>query len=188
MLRSTRQRFGGIAILFHWGIALGVVFLYALGLYMDELEYQDPWFNGARALHKGLGMLLLAAILARWLWRLVDVQPAPLETWRAFEQWASQVMKGALYLLLVLVPLSGYLLSTAAGEPIDVFGWFQIPALLSGLPMQEDIAGEAHELLANLLIVLAVLHALAAIKHHVFDHDDTLRRMTFRPLRSSPRE
>ncbi|MFZ5467758.1 MAG: cytochrome b [Pseudomonadota bacterium] len=188
MLRSTRQRFGSVAILFHWGIALGVVALYALGLYMDELEYQDPWFNSAMELHKGLGMLLFAAILARWLWRLVDVQPVPLETCSAFEQWSARVMKAVLYLLLVLVPLSGYLISSAEGQPIDVFGWFQVPALISGLPEQEDVAGEVHEFLSNLLIALAAVHALAAIKHHVFDHDDTLRRMTFRPLRSPPRE
>ena len=126
MLRSTRQRFGSIAILFHWGIALGVVVLYALGLYLDELGYQDPWFNRAMDLHKGLGMLLFAAILARWLWRRVDVQPVPLETYSAFEQWSARMMKAVLYLLLVLVPLSGYLISSAEGQPIDVFGWFQV--------------------------------------------------------------
>lgn len=188
MLRSTRQRFGSIAILFHWGIALGVVVLYALGLYLDELGYQDPWFNRAMDLHKGLGMLLFVAILARWLWRRVDVQPVPLETYSAFEQWSSRMMKAMLYLLLVLVPLSGYLISSAEGQPIDVFGWFHVPALISGLPEQADVAGEVHEYLAHLLIALAAVHALAAIKHHVFDHDDTLRRMTFRPLRSSSRE
>jgi cytochrome b561 len=73
--------------------------------------------------------------------------------------------------------LSGYLISTADGRAVEVFGWFSIPATLSGLENQEDIAGEIHEWLAFTLIGLVMLHALAATKHHFINRDATLKRM-----------
>ncbi|MNR57354.1 hypothetical protein D3C85_1781150 [compost metagenome] len=73
--------------------------------------------------------------------------------------------------------ISGYLISTAEGVAIDVFGWFSVPATLSGLPEQADVAGVIHFYLAWSLVVLAVLHALAALKHHFLDRDPTLTRM-----------
>ncbi len=75
------------------------------------------------------------------------------------------------------VIVAGYLISTADGEPISVFGWFSVPATLSGLPDQADVAGEIHLYLAWALVVFAVLHALAALKHHFVDRDPTLKRM-----------
>lgn len=79
--------------------------------------------------------------------------------------------------LLVAVIVAGYLISTADGEPISVFGWFSVPATLSGLPDQADVAGEIHLYLAWALVVFAVLHAFAALKHHFIDRDPTLKRM-----------
>jgi cytochrome b561 len=73
--------------------------------------------------------------------------------------------------------LSGYLISTADGRPVDVFGIFTLPATLSGLPNQADTAGDLHLAMAIAVIVLAALHALAALKHHFIDRDRTLRRM-----------
>jgi cytochrome b561 len=73
--------------------------------------------------------------------------------------------------------LSGYLISTADGRGLEVFDWFSVPATLSGLDRQEDIAGEVHLYLAWTVIVLAALHALAALKHHFIDRDPTLMRM-----------
>jgi cytochrome b561 len=73
--------------------------------------------------------------------------------------------------------ISGYLISTADGRPISVFGWFEVPALITGIPNQEDRAGDVHFYAAWALVILAALHALAAFKHHLIDRDDTLRRM-----------
>ena len=72
---------------------------------------------------------------------------------------------------------SGYLISTADGRGVSVFGLFEVPASLTGIPDQEDVAGVLHEWLAWGLIILAGLHALAAIKHHFIDRDATLSRM-----------
>jgi len=81
-----------------------------------------------------------------------------------------------LYVLLLALFVSGYLISTADGRSIDVFGWFEVPASLM-MDNQEDIAGVIHWGLAWSLMVLVALHAAAAVKHHVFDKDRTLVRM-----------
>ncbi len=183
MLYSTSNRYGGMAIALHWLIALGVVVLYPLGLYMTGLDYGHPWYYSAPALHKSLGVLLFGLIVLRLIWTRFDTRPPPLATHSPIERRLALGMRWALHLLLILIPLSGYMIATADGKPVDVFGWFQVPALIYGLPNQEDIAGEVHEILAHILIVLAGLHALAALKHHLIDHDETLRRMSFMPSR-----
>ena len=80
--------------------------------------------------------------------------------------------------------IAGYLISTADGRAIEVFGWFQVPATLYDLPEQEDIAGEIHELIAWALILLAGVHALAALKHHFINRDTTLLKMLGRDAKS----
>ena len=82
-----------------------------------------------------------------------------------------------LYLLLLAIMVSGYLISTADNRSIEVFGWFSVPATITDLPKQEDIAGWVHLILASTLIGLVSLHAAAALKHHFIDRDRTLKRI-----------
>ena len=86
-------------------------------------------------------------------------------------------MHRLMYALMYLLLLSGYLISTADGRGINVFGLFTVPASISGLQNQADIAGELHQWLAYVLIGLTSLHVLAALKHHFVDRDQTLKRM-----------
>jgi cytochrome b561 len=104
---------------------------------------------------------------------------------------AAIVVHGLLYLLPFALIASGYLLSTADGRPVDVFGWFEVPASLHGLERQADIAGDVHFFLAMLLIGIALVHIAAAIDHHFLQRDATLTRMlrprTFQhPHRGAP--
>lgn len=87
------------------------------------------------------------------------------------------VVHGLLYLMLFVIVISGYLISTAKGQGISVFGWFEIPASITGLTNQADRAGAVHYWVAIGVLGLAALHALGALKHHFLDRDDTLRRM-----------
>ena len=73
--------------------------------------------------------------------------------------------------------VSGYLISTADGRPIAVFDWFEVPALITSIPDQADVAGLIHEYLAWALLIFSAVHALAALKHHFIDRDPTLKRM-----------
>jgi cytochrome b561 len=99
-----------------------------------------------------------------------------------WEKRLAGAVHGFLYLLLFVLMLSGYLISTADGRAIEVFGLFRVPATLTGIPNQEDLAGVVHQVLGYVLIGLVALHALAALKHHFLDRDGTLRRM----LRGTP--
>ena len=174
MWRNTLNNYGWISIGLHWLVAIAVIGLFGLGLWMVELTYYDPWYQRAPNLHKSMGVLLFFVMLARLAWHLGNARPrlsgAP------WEQRAARLVHGLLYLLLYALMVSGYLISTADGRAIDVFGLFRIPATLTG-KQQEDIAGVVHEFLAYGVIALATLHALAALKHHFIDRDNTLKRM-----------
>lgn len=174
---NSDAQWGWITILSHWLTAAAVTGLFGLGLWMTGLDYYDAWYTQAPHLHKSIGILLFGLTLLRLGWRLFNSNPQPLATHSAFERKAAYTAHIALYLLLVSVMLSGYLISTADGRAIEVFNWFEIPATLQGIERQEDLAGDIHLALAIALIALATLHAGAAIKHHVVDKDQTLRRM-----------
>lgn len=175
MWRNTVDSYGGVSIILHWLIAGAVLGLFALGLWMVGLGYYDAWYHRAPALHKSIGVLLLGVMLLRLAWRCGNPQPRLPGT--LLQQALARAMHRALYGVLFAVMISGYLVSTADGRPVDVFGIAGLPATLSGIERQEDIAGAFHKILAMALIGLTALHALAAFKHHLLDHDRTLLRM-----------
>jgi cytochrome b561 len=177
MWRNSTQHFGMVSILLHWLMALAIYGMFALGLWMVGLGYYDSWYHDAPEIHKGIGLLLFAALLARIGWRFLSPPPKPLQSDSLSVRRAARVAHGLLYGLLLVLLLSGYLISTAEGKPISVFGWFDVPALFSGAAQQADLAGDIHLWMAWSLIVLSALHALAALKHHFIDRDVTLKRM-----------
>lgn len=181
--RNSPLRFGLVSVLLHWLVAVTVFGMFGLGLWMRTLDYYSPWYRTAPAIHKSVGILLLLAMLLRLVWRFLSPPPAPLPSHDRLTRLGSQVGHALLYFGLFALLCSGYLISTADGRPIEVFGWFRVPALLSGIPGQEDLVGEVHEYLAWGLVGLAVVHALAALKHHFIDRDATLLRMLGRTPR-----
>ncbi|MFM9269138.1 cytochrome b [Halomonas elongata] len=175
MWGNSRFGWGVVSILLHWLSALAIVGLFVLGWWMTGLDYYDSWYNLAPWWHRSVGMLLLFATLGRLVWRFV--QPTPVARGHRLERLAAHAGHILLYCLMLLVLVSGYLISTAEGSGIDVFGWFRVPALISGLPDQSTLAGTIHWYAAWALIVLAAGHALAAFKHHLIDRHDVLVRM-----------
>ncbi|MFY0990426.1 cytochrome b [Halomonas sp. C05BenzN] len=175
MWRNTRSGWGIVSIIFHWLGAVAVIGLFGLGWWMTGLGYFDPWYNLAPWWHRSIGMLLLFATLLRLAWRFAN--PTPVARGRRLERLAAHLGHVALYVLMLVVMASGYLISTARGRGISVFDWFEVPALVSQLPNQESIAGEIHWYSALALILLAAGHALAALKHHLIDRHDILVRI-----------
>jgi cytochrome b561 len=90
---------------------------------------------------------------------------------------AAKIAHALLYLLLLITLISGYLISTADGRAIELFNLINIPALPFAIDNQEDLAGLIHFIVATILISLAAIHAIAALKHHFIDKDITLKRM-----------
>jgi len=174
---STEERFGTTAVFIHWIMAVLVIGLFFLGEYMTGLDYTDPWYKAAPLLHKGVGLIVFILLLFRVFWRaLVDTRPpsVPMPWW---EKAAATIVQYSFYILLFGISLSGYLIPTAKGGGVEFFNLFEVPALISGLTHQEDIAGDVHYLLAYIIMALVLLHAMAALKHHFVDRDETLLRM-----------
>ena len=176
MLHDNMNGYGLIQIVLHWATAGLVAVLLPLGLWMTGLDYYDPWYTRAPDLHRAIGVLFGLILLARWAWRLTRAQP-PILAANAREKTAAALVRRLLYLVPLCLVISGYLISTADGRTVDVFGWFSVPATLQGIEGQADIAGDIHFALAMLLLALIVLHVLGALRHHFVYRDDTLRRM-----------
>jgi cytochrome b561 len=174
---NDRDGYGVVAIGLHWLVAIAVYGLFSLGLWMRSLGYYDSWYQLGPWWHKSIGVMLFFILMFRLVWRIGNPRPDHLPTHKPYERVVALWVHGLLYLILFVLMISGYLISTADGRPLEVFGWFTIPATISGLEHQEDIAGKVHLYLAWSLVVLSALHGLAALKHHVLDHDMTLMRM-----------
>ncbi|PKG85810.1 cytochrome B [Colwellia sp. 75C3] len=178
MLKNTENVYGLITIIFHWLMAISIFSLFGLGLYMVELTYYDAWYKGSLDLHKNIGMTLFVALMLRIVWRAVNITPKSAdESASTIEVKAAHYAHLALYGLMAILMFSGYLISTADGRAIDVFGLISIPALPISFANQEDIVGNIHEILAWTLILLSAGHALAALKHHFINKNNTLVRM-----------
>lgn len=187
MWRDSEQTYGFVAIVLHWVVAVGAIGLFALGIWMVGLTYYDPWYNHAPDWHRSLGILLLGVLVLRYIWRLLVSRPAPEPEHKPWERATGRIAHGLLNLLTLAVIVAGFLISSADGRPVAVFDWFTVPALVEGLPRQESLAGDWHRWLAYVLIGLAALHALAALKHHFVDRDRTLRRILW-PVRQNTRQ
>jgi len=184
-LRNSDTRWGLIAVTLHWGVALAVFALFALGLWMTSLGYYDPWYKKGPDIHRAVGVLVFLTMVLRLAWRAGDRAPTPIASHKPWERKAAHIAHGLLYFGLFSVMISGYLISTADGRGVSVFGWFDVPPTLTAIPKQEDIAGAMHLWLAVAVIAVALAHGLAALKHHFIDKDDTLKRMLARTSSNS---
>lgn len=167
-LGNTVQTYGLVSWLLHWLMAFLIIGLFALGLYMVSLDYTNPWSTTAVFYHLGLGVVTALLLVVRFGWRLKNVRPEI--SGKEWEQRVALWVHRLFYILIAVIVLSGYLITTADGKVLSVFGWFNIPATIHGHPNQEDIAGLVHEISSYICIVLVVIHSLAAIKHYLFDN------------------
>ncbi len=175
--RNSKTGYGRISMLFHWLSALTVFSLFGVGLYMMTLTYYDALYQVLPGWHMSVGLTLFAVTLLRLLWKTVNPKLASLPGHNALTVRLASIAHYLLYGLILAVMVSGYLITTADGRPISFFGLFNVPALVSGIDGQEDLAGEIHFYLAWTIVIFAGLHGLAALKHHFIDKDQTLIRM-----------
>jgi cytochrome b561 len=186
-IRNTVQGYGLVAVLLHWLVALVVVGMFALGVWMTGLTYYDEWYKRGPDIHKSIGILLFITVLARVIWRSINVRPGDEPGIGKLQRRIAHGVHLLLYVLLFALMISGYLISTADGKPIEVFELFAVPATISDIANMEDVAGKVHWYLALILISVVGLHTVAALKHHFIDRDRTLKKMLgIRPLKHKP--
>ncbi|PCI39226.1 MAG: cytochrome B [Rhodospirillaceae bacterium] len=177
-LRNDLQKYGLISVFLHWVMAAMIIGLFVLGKYMIDLNYYSPWYTKAPDMHYSFGIIVTFLLIFRLGWRMSNLHPKPIgKTW---EKHVAIWVHRLFYALIATIVVSGYLITTAKGQAIPVFGWFNVPATLYDFSNQEDVSGVAHKWLANALIALVILHTMAALKHHFIDRDATLRRMSGR--------
>ncbi|MBB1474304.1 cytochrome b [Shewanella sp. SG41-3] len=177
MLKNTPTGYGLVTIMIHWLSAIAVIGLFSVGYWMVDLTYYSSWYQTAPHLHKSVGLLLLGLTLLRFVWRTISHAPSPLSNHQPWEKRAAKWAHTALYTLMLLIMCSGIMISTADGRDIWIFDWFAVPFPDAFIDDQADTAGVIHQYLAYSLMGLVVLHAAGAIKHHVIDKDNTLKRM-----------
>jgi len=174
-LVNNVEGYGLVSILLHWIMAIVIIALFILGHYMVGLTYYDPWYLKAPDLHRSVGVIVAALLVLRLTWRLSNCRPKLMG--RQWEQKTALMVHRLFYILLTAIIVSGYLITTADWQGVSVFGYFSIPAIITGLINQEDTAGLLHEWLANILIALVIFHGMAALKHQIIDRDSTLQRI-----------
>lgn len=174
------NRYSALAMLLHWLLALGLIGLFAAGLYMADLPF-SPLRLKLYNWHKWAGITVLALSALRLVWRLTRRPPAlPQSVVLSMPAWqlrAYQATHIALYALFFIVPLVGWTYSSAAGFPIVVFGVLPLPDLV---PVSQELAGLIkpwHQITAFTLAGLVVLHVAAALKHQWIDKDKLINRM-----------
>jgi cytochrome b561 len=176
---NSAQRYGLAAMLLHWGMAILLAVLLALGWFM--VSQPDAGYDREKItlilVHKSVGMFALGIALARIAWRAASPLPALGADLPAWRQVAARVVHLGLYALMLALPVTGWLMSSAGGYPVPVFGWFNVPDLIG--PNERLFAAliTLHRWLADALVVLVGLHAGAALEHHFVRHDGTLGRM-----------
>ncbi|WP_374318499.1 cytochrome b [Pseudoxanthomonas kaohsiungensis] len=182
-LKNT-DRWGATSQLLHWTIAVLILSIGAVGLVMGELPRSPKWF-WVYTLHKSLGLTVLALVLVRIAWRLYAGAPPPVEGTPRWQARLASLTHGAIYVLILAMPLSGWLYDSASGlRPFRWFGLAEVPKLSPPHEALADAMHETHELLFWVLIALVIGHAGAALYHHFVRRDATLARMLPRRWRA----
>lgn len=175
--RNTDSHYGLVSKALHWVIALLILGLVWLGWVLVDLGYYSRWYNTALVWHQVLGMLVLALAAFKLVWMLYSPGPAPQAELRPWERGASRLVHWVFFLMMFLIPVTGYLTSTSEGDGVAVFGWFEIPAAIPVSAALRDWSIDVHYYTAYGVFFLAIVHAGAALKHQFLDRHGTLRRM-----------
>jgi cytochrome b561 len=173
---DVRTRYGAVAQIFHWVIAALIVTQFVLARMADDLPLGARKL-GLLARHKSFGMTVLMLAILRLLWRVNHAPPALPAGMTRFERLAAKGTHAAFYVLLFAMPLSGWMMSSAKNYSVSWFGLFTWPNLIGKSEPAFEFLRNTHETLSDLLFAIAVLHILAALKHHFWNRDDVLLRM-----------
>ncbi len=163
----------------HWLVAGMVVVQFILAKLADAAGDADSAVRELALLanHKSVGITILALVIARLVWRRKNPPPALPATMPQWQMTASHVSHWSLYVLLFAMPVTGWLMSSASAYSVSWFNLFQLPDFVAPDPALKDVFEGAHEFIGKLLILVAAIHIIAAIKHAVIDKDGVLQRM-----------
>jgi len=173
-LKNTYQDYGAISKLLHLLVALSVIGMLVIGFFMDDIKFIVP---NVGAIHKVTGLIVLSLAGLMILWETFNQKPAYPITMPRWQQILAKTIQHSLLLLIILMPLSGWIMATAAGKPPAILG-FALP--MPFIPQShglKEFFGQTHSVLAWIILAFVSIHALGAIKHWIIDKDGIMQRM-----------
>ncbi|MGD8326563.1 MAG: cytochrome b [Sphingomonadales bacterium] len=187
MLRNTLDRWGSLAQSVHWLTVLLILGMLLSGFAVAEWISSKATEFTVLQWHKSFGILVLTLTALRLVWRGFNPTPKLPDTMKGYERSLAHITHWGLYFLLFAMPIVGWMIISTSTRniPTVIFGLFTLPRIASPDREAHEFYEELHEVMAFVLIALAVFHILAALKHHIILKDDVLRRMTPRFLTKS---
>lgn len=174
-LKTSGEKYGIIRRFNHWVVGLMFIALLVVGVYMSNFA-QAPLKWDLYSMHKSFGVIIMLFIAARIIWLLFD-KKIDNTSLTKFERIASASTHGILYLLMMIMPISGMLMSMAKGYSVKVFDWFTLPMLVEKNETIASVASITHEVGGYIAIAMVLLHIVAAFYHYFVKKDNVLRRM-----------
>ena len=176
MLQNTERTWGAIAKSFHWLIAVLILGELVLGTVAEDMKF-SPTKLDLFVWHKSIGVTILLLVVLRVAWRFRNPPPTEPDTTAPWEKRLAQVGHGLLYLLMFAVPLTGWWISDTSRIPFSLYWTVPVPDLMAANRDASELAADVHGVLTKLLLATAVIHILAALRHHFLLRNDTLLRM-----------
>lgn len=175
MLKNASKSFGNITKLLHWLIlALIVAQFYLIWV---SIPINPPEKAYYMMLHKSLGITTLLFGLLFIIWHIVNTKPLPPKNQPHWQHITAKIVHHLLFILLIIMPIVGYLLVCANGRIVNFFGWFNLPSLIPKNEYLRDLMFSMHQKMGYLILILVGIHFLAALYHHFIVKDKILVRM-----------
>ena len=176
-LKAAPSRYTRVAMALHWIIAALIVWGFSLGWIMTDIPGFTPTKLRYFSWHKWIGVTVLVLALIRLLWRATHPAPALPAVMHTWEKLAAHAGHAALYILMLIIPVTGYLYSSAAGIQVVYLGVLPLPTIIGPDTMLKGILKTIHIALNYVLLFAVAGHLLAVIKHELFDKQRLLARM-----------
>ena len=164
-LRNTSNRYGLIAQLLHWAVVVGIVLQYVWAWRIDNTESIREQFSLVTT-HKSIGMTILLLVILRLLWRAFNKPPPYPSTMKSWEIKAANFTHALLYALILLMPLTGWMYTSAAGYGGEFWGLMDVPDLVPTSEQLESFMHRAHESIGWVIPIVVAVHVFAALRHH----------------------
>lgn len=176
-LANTQHRWGAVQQTLHWFVVIAAVTQLTLGFTFTSLAQDNPIRGTLFGAHATVGVIILIVMLVRLGWRLSNPVPSLPDTLKSWEKGLARANHWLLYLLLIGMPIGGYVLVNAHGHAVPFFG-AELPQLIPANEALEETVEVVHIAGAFTIIGLVILHVVGALRHEFVLRDNTLRRMT----------
>lgn len=176
-LINTPVSYGLVSIILHWSIAILMIGMIPFGWYLTQINYYHPYYHTLFSLHKSFGLLTFFLAVVNVIWYFCTTTPTLPEGTHNSEKIAAHGAHYVLLFMTIVIPLTGYFISTSEGDAVRFFGLFGVPALSAQGHEYQGISGTAHAWFGYGTAALIALHAAAALKHEFINRDGILRRM-----------